>query len=73
MKNKTEYGVCAYCGAELEPIWFTEEETVILHGSLIKTGRARRAVDYLICPNCLTHACCDDSFDGPWIKQKGAI
>lgn len=62
----TKYGECPYCGDDLIPIWFTEEETVVIHGTLCKTGRKRRAVSHLSCPTCLRNECVDDSFDMPW-------
>ena len=60
-----KYGTCK-CGSALEPIWFTEEETEIVHGCICKTGRKRRAVDVLVCPTCFKEYATDDSFDGPW-------
>ena len=64
----TKYGVCENCNEPLEPVWFTEEETVVDNYShmIYHTGRTRRAVDYLVCPCCLKKFCVDDSFDGPW-------
>lgn len=55
---KFKYGNCSECGSSLIPVWFIEEE--------YETGRTRKAVDYLFCPNCLNKECVDDSFDGPW-------
>ena len=61
------YGIsCSECGCTMEPVFFTEDEYKTSNGSLYKTGRKRLAVDYLICPCCLTKECVDDSFDGPW-------
>lgn len=63
-----DYGICDYCGGELYPVWFTEEETNIEHGSMYKTGRRRRAVSHLVCEQCLKNFVVDDSFDGPWTR-----
>lgn len=61
------YGNCPECGYPLEAVWFTEEEyKVTSFGSQYKTGRKRRAVDYLICDICGKKQCVDDSFDGAW-------
>ena len=49
--------VCEDCGTQMEPVWFTDRRN---------DGKRRLAVDYLICPCCLTKQCVDDSFDGPW-------
>ena len=62
----SKYGQCENCGTDLEAVWFEEEEYETAHGVRYKTGRKRRAVDYLICPICLERECVDDSFDGPW-------
>lgn len=62
----SKYGECSNCGAELEAVWFTEYEYKTNQGIMYKTGRKRRAVDYLICPICMRKECVDDSFDGPW-------
>lgn len=64
--NNSIYGECCECGTSLEPIWFIEEEHKVEYGCMYKTGRKRRAVDYLICPYCLHKECVDDSFDGDW-------
>lgn len=48
------------------PIWFTEEEEKVVCGCRYKTGRKRRAVSHLECPNCFTKECVDESFDEPW-------
>lgn len=61
-----DYGQCEQCGADLKPIWFTEEEYQIIGGISIKTGRKRRACSHLVCPDCLKNYCVDDSFDGPY-------
>lgn len=61
------YGNCPECGYPLEAVWFTEEEYKVTYfGSQYKTGRKRRAVDYLICDVCWKKQCVDDSFDGAW-------
>lgn len=63
------YGVCDYCGGTLQPVYFNEEETVVEHGCMRKTGRYRRAVSHLVCEICLKDFIVDDSFDGPWHKR----
>lgn len=64
--KSNDYGICNECGVEYEPVWFTEEEYVTSGGIMVRTGRKRRAVDYLICPCCLKKQCVDDSYDGAW-------
>lgn len=64
--RKLDFGKCPYCGGELRPIWFIEEETVVRPGHLMKTGRKRQAISYLICEDCLEAQVIDDSFDGEW-------
>lgn len=67
-----DYGQCPECHCDLVPIWFKEKETKIKDGHLYYTGRVRRAVSHLICPECLTPECVDDSFDWPWeYERKG--
>lgn len=63
---ESDYGTCPSCSAELEPVWFVEEETKIVGGVLTKTGRKRKACDCLVCPACLHEETVDDTFDGPW-------
>lgn len=64
------YGECDSCGAGLEPVWFTQEETVLdVYGCYRKTGRKRRAVDALVCPCCFKEFCVDDTFDSPWYRD----
>ena len=65
MAQNIDYGACK-CGADLEPVFFIEEETRCVDGYMIHTGRKRRAVSHLTCPNCLRNFPVDDSFDGPW-------
>ena len=65
MKNNI-YGECCECGTPLEPIWFIQDEYNTIDGCMYKTGRKRRAIDYLICPYCLCKECVDDSFDESW-------
>lgn len=61
------YGVCEKCGADMQPVWFTEEEYKVTNdGIMCRTGRERRAVSHLECPCCFTKACVDDTFDGAW-------
>jgi len=62
----SKYGECAYCGCELEAVWFTEEETTVEYGVRYYTGRVRNAIDYLVCPKCLRNFCINDGMDGPW-------
>lgn len=66
--NKPDCGYCDCCGNELEPVYFREEETYFDDfNRLIKTGRSRIAVDYLICPNCLERFIVDGDFgNGEW-------
>lgn len=63
------YGSCSKCGADLAPVYFTEEEYRIEPITHIqyKTGRSRRAVDYLLCDCCGNTEAVDDSFDGLWV------
>lgn len=62
-----DFGLCPYCGSPLEAVWFTEDEYKISSsGAPYKTGRTRRAVDYLFCEPCGKKQCVDDSFDGEW-------
>lgn len=60
------FGNCSTCGAELEAVWFTEMETKVAGNVRYQTRRKRQAVDYLICPCCLSRFPVDDSFDGSW-------
>ena len=62
----SKYGQCPECGADMEAVWFIDEEYKTMQGMMYKTGRKRQAVDYLVCPICYTRECVDDSFDGPW-------
>lgn len=66
------YGYCEDCHVPLEPVWFIEEEvkTERCNGTIIsyKTGRKRRAVDYLLCEYCGKRECVDDSYDGDWYR-----
>lgn len=64
---ESNYGICQYCRGPISASWFLEEERVTTpDGIQYKTGRTRRAVDYLFCQYCLKKFCVDDSFDGPW-------
>lgn len=60
------FGKCDICDADLEPIWFEEEETKVEHGCMYKTGRKRTACSHLVCPYCLKNFAVDDTFDRPW-------
>lgn len=62
----SRYGQCPECGADMEAVWFIDEEYKTMQGMMYKTGRKRQAVDYLVCPVCYKRECVDDSFDGPW-------
>ncbi len=70
MNEPGRYGNCKICGGELQPVFFIEEETVMEgppgYQHPCRTGRIRRAVDYLVCDNCGHKECVDDTFDGPW-------
>ena len=59
----SKYGTCECCGGRLYPIWFEETEYDRYN---TPTGRTRRAVDCLVCEDCMKEYCVDDSFDGPW-------
>lgn len=53
-----KYGKCS-CGADLTPVWYTKEEyKTTPNGVMRPTGRVRRAVDHLICPNCFRIRIC---------------
>lgn len=60
------FGCCPECGYPLEAVWFTEEEYKVICGTMCKTGRKRKAVDYLFCEVCEKKQCVDDTFDGAW-------
>ena len=64
--NENRFGECFECGAPLKAEWFIEEEYSTEYGIQHRTGRKRRAVDYLYCPCCGKKFCVDDSFDMPW-------
>lgn len=64
--KELDFGNCPYCGGKLHPVWFTDEETQVIHGSLIKTGRKRRAISHLVCEDCFRNQIIDDSYDGNW-------
>lgn len=59
-----KYGKCDRCGDNMIPVWFIEEE--YKPGSIVKTGRKRKACSHLECPSCFRCYCVDDSFDGSW-------
>lgn len=69
MKEDVNYGECVFCECALEPVWFIEEEYKTAHGCLYKTGRKRMAIDYLVCPACLSRHPVDDTFDHPWRQE----
>lgn len=60
------YGKCGRCGSSLHPVWFEEQETKTISGTLIHTGRKRTACSHLECPSCLNKESVDDSFDKAW-------
>ena len=63
---------CRKCGKEMTPIMFKEEEYATEYGMSYKTGRYRRACNYLVCEHCGNKECVDDDFmAGPWIMEKG--
>lgn len=64
--KKIDYGTCDNCGTGLKPVWFKEVEEEYYRGNPTGAYRERKAVSYLICPNCLKEFCVDDSFDEPW-------
>ena len=64
--RKVNFGKCPYCNGNLKPIWFKKKKKVVRSGHLMKTGRKRQAVSYLICEDCLEQQIVDDSFDGEW-------
>ncbi len=65
--ESNKFGYCPDCGYPLKPVWFIDEEyKTNFFGCIYRTGRKRRAVDYLICGACLKKQCVDDSFDGLW-------
>lgn len=65
-EDVSKYGLCQHCGTPLSPAWFIEEETVVVHGVMYKTGRKRQACSHLTCVFCLRNEIVDDSFDGRW-------
>ena len=63
------FGKCPVCGAELEAIWFEEEEEVYEPPIkyIRRTGRKRRNVNYLECPECWHKEAVDhDSYAEDW-------
>lgn len=68
MEDTRDFGRCSKCGRRLAPVWFIEEERVVIHGTLCATGRKRRACSHLVCEDCLCNEVVDDSFDGPWMR-----
>ena len=64
------YKECSYCGASLDPVWFTEHEyESIKIGSIttaVRTGRKRYNIDFLECPVCGKKEIVDDSFATDW-------
>ena len=70
-KFEPKYGRCE-CGVSLEPVFFIQEEIKENYSPYYqyKTGRARKAIDVLVCPYCLREYCIDDSLDGPWMDKE---
>lgn len=68
-KFMIKFGICDDCEADLEAVWFEEEEVEIKNGQLYQTGRVRKSVDYLYCPFCGKKFCVDDTFDGVWRRK----
>ncbi len=66
LESIPKYGLCRHCDTPLSPVWFTEEETIVIQGVLCKTGRKRLACSHLTCMYCLRNEVVDDSFDGKW-------
>lgn len=58
----SDYGKCRHCGVSLEAVWFTEKQ----FSRGCPTGKTRRNISYLICPNCLKKEAIDDSYATPW-------
>lgn len=69
ISDVSRYGTCCDCGAYLKPVYFLQEEEKTEGGVYFKTGRIRRAVDYLVCLICLQREPVDDTFDGPWVDK----
>jgi len=38
---QSKFGTCSICGSNLVPVWFTEEQTEIIDGSMHKTGKKK--------------------------------
>ena len=67
--SNAKYPECPNCGAEMEPIWFTEKEiNTTFSGASYYTGRKRRNVNYFQCPFCMKKETVDDTFAMPWQK-----
>lgn len=62
------FGKCPHCGCDLEGIWFIEEEEIYDSGvkAYYKTGRKRRNLSHLECPECWHREAVDDSFAQEW-------
>lgn len=67
---ETEFGSCDNCKIPLEADWFKDIE--FKPKSNIPTGRVRRTVNYLYCPQCLKKFPVDESFDGQWYYERRA-
>ncbi len=65
------YGKCVECNCELMPSgWFIEREYRTVNGIKTQTSRRRKALESLVCPNCLKEYPVDDSFDEPWTIMR---
>lgn len=64
MMKTRDYGQCIRCGANLiAGDSATVDETEIVDGKLIYTGKRIFMIGYLQCPCCLKKYTVDDSFD----------
>lgn len=66
----TNYGNCERCKTPLKAETFWDKE---YDKKGRPTGRIRRAVGVLYCPNCMKKYCVDDTFDGPWHYPSGGL
>ena len=66
MYKNNNYRECSRCGGKLHPVYFTEKERIIEHGTMGYTGRTRLSVSHLVCEDCMNNEIVDDSFDGAW-------
>lgn len=64
MNTNINYGQCDKCGENLQVTEWYDEYERDNEGHF--TGRKRRAVSSLFCPNCFKKFCIDDTFDKDW-------